>query len=82
MNTEDGRRILRGYGKLLNNQGLPAFQLLYPAVQNALAKLDLQLIEFDKFLESDKHNYKPCLGKNAKGNPTCNFVDLKTKNII
>jgi hypothetical protein len=58
---------------------LPPFQLLYPAVQNALAKLDLKWIEFDKFLETDKHNYKPCLGYNAKGNSTCNFIDLKTK---
>jgi hypothetical protein len=79
MKTEHGRRILKGYGKLIDNQRLPAFQLLYPAVKNALAKLDLKWIEFDKFLESDKHSYKPCLGVNAKGNPTCNFIDQKPK---
>jgi hypothetical protein len=68
MTTVHGRRILKGYVKLLNNQRLPAFQLLYPAAQNALAKLDLHWIELQKFLDSPKHEYKENLAETQKAN--------------
>jgi hypothetical protein len=39
MKTEHAHRILKGSGKLNENQCLPAFQLLFPAVKKALTKL-------------------------------------------
>jgi hypothetical protein len=42
MKTDHGRRISRGYGRLLDNQRLPAFQKFIPDINKALEKMKFE----------------------------------------
>jgi ribosomal protein S14 len=78
MKTEHGRRILKGYGKLNLNQRLPAFQMLFPAIEKALEKLNLKWDDFKMMKRKTENDFGEILKRNNKCKLECPFGDKQT----
>jgi hypothetical protein len=66
---------MKGYDKLNINQCLPAFQMLFPAVEKALEKVNLEWIDYKRMKNKEGNDFSEILKRNKKRKLECNFKD-------